>query len=75
VGYLRQLHEGQALVETGRTVQAGGGVKIALGSSADASRRVGVRADVRMIARTGGVSPDGGTHVAPSFGASLFVAF
>ena len=75
MGYLRQLHEGQAVVETGRTVQAGGGVKIALSTHADSSRRVGVRADVRMIARSGGVSPDGGTHVAPSFGASLFVAF
>jgi len=74
-GYLRQLHEGQTVVDTGRTLQAGGGARMVLRSSASSNLRVGVRGDIRVIARTRGVSPDGVTHVAPAFGASIFVAF
>ena len=36
---------------------------------------LGLRADVRALARTKGVAPDGGVHVAPAGAASLFVRF
>jgi hypothetical protein len=59
-GYLRQLHEDRVLIETGRTFYAGAGVKWR--SSAARPRGLGqrlvVRADARLVSRTGGVDVD-----------------
>lgn len=56
-GYLRQVHDDRILVETGRTMYAGGGVKWR--STADKPRGLGqrlvLRADARFVSRTGGV--------------------
>ena len=56
-GYLRQVHEDRVLIETGRTVYAGAGLKWR--SSATQPRglvqRLVVRADARLVSRSDGV--------------------
>lgn len=75
-GYLRQLHEGATLVQTGRTFQAGGGVKFVLAArNRSPLKTVGVRADARAVARVSGVTLDGRTHLSPALGAGLFFGF
>ena len=76
-GYLRQLHEGATLVETGRTYHVGGGVKLSLfGDRHDRRvKQVGLRADVGVMIRSGGLAPDGRAHAAPAIAASLFARF
>jgi hypothetical protein len=76
-GYLRQLHEGATLVQTGSIYYIGAGASIAL-STADRRQRVkqiGLRLDTRAIVRTGGVTIDGRAYTAPAVGASLFARF
>jgi len=74
--YMRQLHEQQTLLVSGRSYEAGAGVKYLLGARAGARlKTVGVRADVRAMVRTAGVNVDGRAHVSPARGASLFVRF
>jgi opacity protein-like surface antigen len=76
-GYLRQLHEGAALVQTGRTYYAGAGASIpfATGRPGAHVAQIGLRFDGRAIVRTGGIAVDGRAHVATAVGASLFVRF
>ncbi len=75
-GYLRQLHEGRTLVATGRTYAVGGGVRFLLRSRpAGRVKALGLRADVRAVARTKGVALDGRTHVSPVVAVSLFARF
>jgi hypothetical protein len=71
-GYLRELHEGQELVETGIEYHAGAGVKFWFGN---ARRRLGLRGDAGMSLRDGGVDPDGGFRPVPFGGASLVYLF
>lgn len=55
-GYLRQLYEGNTLVETGAVYHAGGGVHVWLRSTpAGWLKRLGVRVDGRVTVRTGGI--------------------
>jgi hypothetical protein len=76
VGYLRQLHDGRTLVETGSAYHLGGGADMILRSAAQGVvKSVGIRADARAELRSGGVAFDDGTHAAPSFGVQLFVRF
>jgi len=74
-GYLRELHEGRTLVETGRTFHAGGGVNVPLRSSRSGASAVGIRADARIVVRSGGVLFDDEPVVAPAAGASVFFRF
>ena len=76
VGYLRHVHENDVLLAGGTVYEAGGGIKQLL-VSRDRRRLkgVGVRADVRAVARAKGAAPGGGTHVSPAVTASLFVRF
>jgi hypothetical protein len=75
-GYLRQLHEGQTLVQTGRTYSAGGGVQFLFRQRPRGHLKgFGVRADVRAVARTNGVAIDGRTHVSPALAVSAFARF
>ena len=75
-GYLRQLHDQATLVETGRFYQAGGGVTALLSSRRHFhTRGIGIRADMRVLIRTGGVALDDGSMVAPAAGLSLFARF
>jgi hypothetical protein len=78
-GYLRQVHEGQTLIETGQSAYAGGGLTFTL---RQAPRRafiegLGLRVDVRANIRSGGFehSEDSGTTIAPSVTGGLFLRF
>ena len=76
--YLRQLHEGAALVATGTSYDAGGGVKLLLASRTRPRQRMraaGVRLEARMIVRTKGITFDGRRSIAPAAAASMFVRF
>lgn len=59
-GYLRQLHEDRVLIETGRTFYAGAGVKwrSIAARPRGLGQRLVVRADARLVSRTGGVDVD-----------------
>ncbi len=75
-GYLRQLHEGQTLIQTGHTYYAGGGARIALHSSDTALLKVvGARVDVRALVRSGGVAFDGRARTAAAVSLSAFFRF
>ena len=72
VGYLRELHEGDALVEEGVEYHVGGGVKWWLGA---ARRKFGVRAEAGLSIRDGGFDTEDGRRVVPVAGASLVYLF
>jgi hypothetical protein len=76
-GYLRQLHEGDTLVQAGKVFYAGGGARIPLVSRGADKRltQLGVRVDLRALLRSGGVMLDGKSHISPVLSASLFVRF
>lgn len=71
-GYLRELHEGNELVETGTQYYAGAGVKVWFGRT---RRRVGVRGDVGVAIRDGGFDFEDGRRTVPTAGASLLYLF
>lgn len=72
-GYLRQLHDGAVLVETGWTYQLGGGVKVVLATRGGSRLRViGLRGQARAIGRTNGVALDRRSHLSPVLSASLY---
>jgi hypothetical protein len=70
-GYLRELHEGDELVETGTTFQVGGGIKYWFG----AGRRVGLRGDAVLSFRDGGFDFEEGLRIGPTAGASILFVF
>ena len=70
-GYLRELHEGQTIVKTGGSYFAGAGLRYMLKKT----KPIGIKADVRVAADTGGLALDGRTHAAPALGASIFLGF
>ena len=76
-GYLRQLHEGNTLVQTGRTYHIGGGAKVVLLSRDDRHwlKQVGARLDVRAEIRSGGIALDGRVHASPAVTAGIFGRF
>jgi hypothetical protein len=65
--YLRELHEGDTLVEDGWEYRAGGGFKWWFGSS----RRIGFRGEGGIAIRDGGADLEDGARVVPFAGASL----
>ena len=76
-GYLRQLHEGQVLVETGSVFHGGGGVLVWLrtgpGGWVD---RIGLRVDARITSRSGGIDvTDDRRRVFPALTAGLALGF
>ena len=78
-GYLRQVHEGQTLIETGTSAYAGGGVTFTLRQAPRKAfiEGLGLRADVRANFRSGGLeaSDDSGTTFAPSITGGMFIRF
>ncbi|MEX2272777.1 MAG: hypothetical protein WD690_14995 [Vicinamibacterales bacterium] len=75
-GYLRQLDDSNAHVETGTTVQAGlGADRTFRERAAGRLRRIGLRADARVIGRSGGFDVDDKLRVGFSAGAMLFFGF
>jgi hypothetical protein len=71
-GYLRELHEGNGLVETGAQYYAGGGVKIWFG---EARRRFGIRGDVGVSIRDGGFDFEEGQRMLPTVSTALVYLF
>jgi hypothetical protein len=75
-GYLRHLHEGRTLAETGSIYHVGGGVTLLLGSGRQGwLKGTGLKVDARAVARAGGVAFDERPHVAPALGVSFFARF
>ena len=75
-GYLRDVHEAQTLIDTGRYYQIGGGVKVLLVSrSRSFFKGLGARGDARAMVRSKGVAFDPAGHASPAIGASVFVHF
>jgi hypothetical protein len=70
-GYLRELHEQDALVEDGLEYHAGGGLKWWFGQG----RRVGVRGEAGISIRDGGFDFADGPRVVPTVGGSLIYTF
>lgn len=76
VGHLRQLSAERALVATGRVYHVGGGVKYALRLRPTSRlRATGVRVDVAVRFREGGVRVDARRHPAAALAGGLFVRF
>jgi hypothetical protein len=75
-GYLRQLHEGQTLVEEGIVYHVGGGVRRQLfGRSSGFLKGAGFRGDGRVYVVTGGVEFDEGARTQVALSAGVFVNF
>lgn len=71
-GYLRELHDGNALIETGSEYHAGAGLKLWFGPGA---HRVGVRAVVGLATRKGGFDFKESRRSLPTAGVSLAYLF
>jgi hypothetical protein len=75
-GYLRQMHEGRTLIETGSTAHVRIGLDYLLHADGrGAVKAMGLRLDARAVLRSGGVQFDDRVRVAPAVGASLFARF
>ena len=75
-GYLRQLHEGQTLIEEGVAYHLGGGVRRSLfARDSGWVRGAGIRVDARVSILTGGIEFDGQARVHPAVSGSLYVGF
>lgn len=75
-GYLRQLDDSSAHVETGHTIQAGFGADRAFRDRASGTlKRAGVRLDGRVVARSGGFDVSDSLRIGFSAGAALFLGF
>lgn len=76
IGYLRQLHDGHTLVDTGASYYVGGGLDYLLNlTGAPGTKAVGMRLDVRGMFVTDPLTLDGATHVVPVAGVSMFFRF
>lgn len=73
-GYLRQLHEDNALAENGQRYHLGAGVQYLLHGH-DGGRPVGLRGDLRAYLRKGGIELADKTRLYPSLSALVFVGF
>jgi hypothetical protein len=75
-GYLRQLHEGQTLVEEGVAYHLGGGVRRSLfARDGGWVRGAGIRVDARVYILTGGIELDDQPRAHPAVAGSFFVSF
>ena len=71
-GSLRELLEGNELVETGVEYHAGGGIKYWIGA---ARRRFGLRGEARISIRDGGFDVEDEVRIVPTATASLVYIF
>lgn len=74
-GYLRQLHEGRLDVETGTTFHVGGGVRYWLRGGRPKQQSLGVRGEVRLVRRTGGIEFEDEARTYPAATMLAFVGF
>ena len=71
-GYLRQLHEGRLLAETGGTIHVGGGVQYWLRGHDGRRRAFGVRGEARFVRRSGGIDFEDKARSFPSMSVLFF---
>ena len=75
-GYLRQLHEGQTVVEEGHFFHAGGGVKHwLLAREQGLVNGAGVRVDARLYLMSGGIAFEDRPRPHGAISGSVFLAF
>lgn len=74
-GYLRQLYDRDALVETGTTAHAGAGARWWLVGGRGRGVDAGLTGDVRWVFRRDGITFEDGTRSLPSVGVRAFVGF
>ncbi len=74
-GYLRQLYEDRVKLESGQVINVGGGVRYWLRGGDAARRAVGVRTEVLLRIRNGGIDTAGKTRTFPVFNVFGFVGF
>jgi hypothetical protein len=75
-GFLRHLHEGRTLAETGAIYHIGAGLTFVLGSSGSGTvKSSGVRFDARALIRQNGVAFGDGSHLSAALGVSFFGRF
>ena len=73
-GYLRELHEGRVAIENGRQYHAAAGLKYRLlERQSGAVKALGVRGEVRMQIRDGGIDLDDARHRTTSVSIGLFI--
>jgi hypothetical protein len=74
--YLRQVHDGRALLDTGHAFYIGGGVKYLLTSGGTGRvKATGLRGEVRAVFTATDLAPDDKLRTAPSISGSFFVRF
>jgi hypothetical protein len=75
-GYLRQLHEGRTLVETGQAYHVGGGLRHWLRvRDSGFLRAAGLRVDARAYMLVNGFAADGGARPHAALSGALFLTF
>jgi hypothetical protein len=74
-GYLRQLHEGQTLVETGQVYHAGGGVRRRLLTDVRWFGSIGARIDGRLYVLVDGVQLEDRPRTHGAITGALFLTF
>ena len=75
-GYLRQVHDGGTVIESGSVFYGGGGVKYRLRATpARRVKSVELRLQGRLLIRDGGFSLDDGSRASLNVGAGLVAAF
>lgn len=74
-GYLRQLHEDNTLVETGRTWHGGAGLRWWLRGGDRGARPIGLTGELRWVWRTDGIAFSDGARTAPAAAVAVFVGF
>ena len=72
-GYLRQLHQGRTLVETGRVFYAGTGVNVWLRGGYGPTKSLGVRGDARINWRSDGIEFESKTRAFPTLTLCAFI--
>ena len=72
-GYVRQLHQDRTLVESGQVFYLGGAVRYWLRGTADSSRSLGLRGDVRLNLRRNGIDFENETRTYPTVSLSVFL--
>ena len=75
-GYLRQLHEGDTVIEEGQVYEVGGGLKHwLLARNRGVVKAAGIRVDARLYLLTAGITFDDGPRPHGAVSGAVFVAF
>jgi hypothetical protein len=76
LGFLRHLHEGRTLAETGTIYHLGGGFSYMLKRAGTGLvKSTGLRASARAVLRHGGAALDDAVSVSPAVGVAFFARF